>query len=261
MTLPFLATLVGLGFAGAFVAGLLGVGGAVVMIPLLLYGPPALRVGQLDVHAVAGVTMAQVFVAAVSGVLGHWRRGTLHPELTRVGGVAMAGGSALGAVASRVIGETWLLLVFALMATAAVVLLVIPVELIEPPAEVAAVPFSRVRAAVVAGGVGAAAGLVGAGGAFLLVPLLLVVVRVPLRTAIAASLGMTALAATAGFAGKVLTGQVPPLPALAVALGAIPGAQVGVAVGGRLAGARLRQLLVLLVALTAVRLWWDVFRR
>lgn len=40
MTFPFLLTLAALGFVGAFVAGLLGVGGAILMIPLLLSVPP-----------------------------------------------------------------------------------------------------------------------------------------------------------------------------------------------------------------------------
>ena len=45
-------------FTGAFASGLVGVGGAIVMIPLLLYVPPLLGVGSLDIKLVAGVTMA-----------------------------------------------------------------------------------------------------------------------------------------------------------------------------------------------------------
>jgi hypothetical protein len=54
MTLSFAFTLFGLGSLGAFVAGLLGIGGAIVMIPLLLYVPPWLGVGHLTVKAVTG---------------------------------------------------------------------------------------------------------------------------------------------------------------------------------------------------------------
>ena len=69
MTLAFALTLVGLGFSGAIVSGMLGVGGAIVMIPLLLYVPPLLGVGALDMKHVAGVTMVQVFFAAASGIV------------------------------------------------------------------------------------------------------------------------------------------------------------------------------------------------
>jgi len=46
MELPFLGALVALGLGGGFLSGLLGLGGAIFMIPLLLYVPPVLGVGQ-----------------------------------------------------------------------------------------------------------------------------------------------------------------------------------------------------------------------
>ena len=110
----------------------------------------------------------------------------------------------------------------------------------------------------VTGGVGLAAGLVGAGGAFLLVPLLLVVVGVPIRVTIGSSLAITAFAATAGVAGKLATHQVPLVPALLVALGALPGAQLGGLASQRLSGVALKRILFLVIVLTGVRVWWDV---
>ncbi len=264
MTPALAVTLLGLGAAGAFVAGLLGVGGALVMIPLLLYVPPLLGVGALDVKSVAAVTMVQVFVAALSGVAVHRRHRAVDRELTWVGGLAMAVTSFAGALASKYLHDRWLLLVFALMATAAVVLLAVPMGAWLPPPVVptdGAAHFSRTRTVSVAASVGFAAGLVGAGGAFLLVPLLLVVVGVPMRVTIGSSLAITAVAATAGLIGKLVTGQVPPGPALAVALGALPGAQVGAAVSQRLAGPQLRAVLIAFVSLTAFRVWWDVLAR
>src|SRR2546421_11652083 len=101
MTLALALTLLALGFLGAIVAGLVGVGGAIVMIPLLLYGPPLLGVGALDMRAVAGITMVQVFVASVSGMIAHGRHRAVNRRLAIVGGAAMAAGSLAGAVASR----------------------------------------------------------------------------------------------------------------------------------------------------------------
>lgn len=112
-----------------------------------------------------------------------------------------------------------------------------------------------------AGTVGVAAGLVGAGGAFLLVPLLLVVVRVPIRVSIGSSLAITAVAASAGFVGKLITGQIPFGPAAAVALGALPAAQLGAAVSRRLDATQLRIILLIMVVATGARVWWDVLGR
>jgi uncharacterized membrane protein YfcA len=109
--------------------------------------------------------------------------------------------------------------------------------------------------------VGAAAGLVGAGGAFLLVPLLMVVVGLPIRITIGSSLAITALAATAGVAGKVATGQVPLAPSLAVVLGAVPGAQLGAALSRRLSPAGLKRVLFIVIMGSAARVWWDLLGR
>jgi len=247
-----------LGMVGAFVSGLIGVGGAIVMIPLLLYVPPLVGVGRLDIKEVAAITMVQVFAAAVSGVIAHGRHRAVNVRLAATGGVAMAGGSLTGAVASHWMPDAWLLMVFALMVTAAFVLMFLP----PPPPDVTtpaeAREYSRTLTVAVAGAVGLAAGVVGAGGAFLLVPLMLVVVGVPIRVTIGSSLAMTALAATAGIIGKLVTGQVPLGSALVVALGAAPGAQLGALASRRLAGGMLRGILFVVIVLTGVRVWWHV---
>lgn len=260
MTLALALTLLVLGLLGAFVAGLLGVGGAVVMIPFLLYVPPLLGVGRLDVKAVAGVTMTQVLVAAAAGMLAHRRHGAVDTRLAWVGGGWMALGSLVGALVSKFLRDDVLLLVFAVMVTAAAVLILLPTGG-EVVVGAGRVEFSVLRAATVAGGVGVAAGLVGAGGAFLLVPLLLVVVGIPIRVTIGSSLAITALAASAGFVGKLVTGQIPFGPALAVVAGAIPGAWLGAAVSRRMPPLMLRAALLVFVALTAIRVWADVFSR
>src|SRR5438045_6599989 len=125
MTLAFALTLVLLGGVGAFVAGLVGVGGAIVMIPLLLYVPPLLGVGRLDVKTVAAVTMVQVFVAAVSGVIVHRRRRAVRPDLALLGGLAMAVGSLIGAVSSKYADDHTLLLVVGLMTRAELALVIV----------------------------------------------------------------------------------------------------------------------------------------
>jgi uncharacterized membrane protein YfcA len=259
---PALAlTLFVLGSMGAFVAGLLGVGGAIVMIPLLLYVPPLLGVGALDMKSVAGITMVQVFVAAVSGMIAHRRGRAVLMPLVWIGGVSMACGALVGALVSKHTSHRFLLVVFALMATAATGLVAVRIESLELPLFAEHVRFSPFRAALVSLGVGLGAGLVGAGGAFLLVPLLVVAVGVPLRVTIGSSLGITALAAAAGLAGKVITGQVAWSLALTVALGAVPGAQIGAYVSRRLPTRLLKVALFIVVAATTIGTWWDLLTR
>src|SRR3989442_3849891 len=140
-------------------------------------------------------------------------------------------------------------------------LMFVPVDRIDPTPDARQPTFSRPRAALVSGGVGVAAGLVGAGGAFLLVPLLLVVVGVPIRVTIGSSLAITAIAATAGFVGKLVTGQVPLLPTLAVVAAAAPGAQLGALVSRRVPPLARRVAPFVSIATTAVRVWVDLLWR
>jgi hypothetical protein len=92
----------------------------------------------------------------------------------------------------------------------------------------------------------------------LLIPLLVTVVGVPIRVTIGTSLAITAMSAVTGFAGKLITGQIPWGPAVFVALGAVPGAQLGALASRRLSGEWLRRSLLVVVLLTALRVWWDL---
>jgi uncharacterized membrane protein YfcA len=256
---PLLATLVALGSAGAFVAGLTGVGGAIVMVPLLLYVPPWLGTGRLDVHEVTAITMVQVFAAAASGIAGHVREGFVDRELVVTLGAGMMAGSLVGAVSSHWMPPHVLRAVFAGMAAlGAVTMLVLggrrPQTLGAPASQRRAIGFA------LALGVGLLAGAVGAGGGFLLVPLMLYVLHVEPRIAIGSSLAIALAGAVSGLAGKLVTGQVPMWPALSLVAGALPAAQLGAAASRRVPARHLRTLLALIIAAVAVKMWLEILR-
>jgi hypothetical protein len=144
------------------------------------------------------------------------------------------------------------------MTLVALGLMFVPIETVGQPVFAEHVTFSVWRAVAVCLVVGLMAGLVGAGGAFLLVPLLLVFVGIPIRVTIGSSLAITVVAAAAGVVGKLATGQVPLAPTLAVVLGAVPGAQLGAFVSRRLTGRSLRRVLFVVILVSAVRVWWDL---
>src|SRR5262249_62112510 len=123
-------------------------------------------------EAVAGVTMVQVPVAASAGMLAHRRRGAVSSRIVWAGGIAMAVASFVGALVSKCVSGRVLLFVFALMVTTAAALAFVGAgrDAVRGDADAA---FSRLRVGAVAGTVGLAAGLVGAGGGVLLVPVVL----------------------------------------------------------------------------------------
>ena len=106
--------------------------------------------------------------------------------------------------------------------------------------------------------IGFLSGIVGAGGAFLLMPVLVGVIRNPLRLSIGTSLAVTVASALTGFVGKLLTAQVPLGPTLAVVAGGLGGAAIGARLSGRAPVGVLRGVLGALIALTTLRVWADV---
>ena len=261
MTLAFTATLGLLGFAGAFVSGLVGVGGAIVMIPLLYYVPPLLGVGSLPMREVSGVTMVQVLAASAVGAWTHGRHAAVHRGLALRGGMAMAVASLAGAVVSSQLSSRALLSVFAVMATVALPLLAVRPVAADKSATPEGTALSRTLAVVALALIGFASGLVGAGGAFLTVPVMIALLRLPVRLAIGTSLAVTVMSALTGVLGKALTAQIPLGPAGAVMLGSLVGAGVGSRISRRVPVRVLRLVLAGLVALVAVRVWWDVLAR
>jgi hypothetical protein len=258
MTAAFATTLAGLGFAGSFVAGLVGVGGAIVMVPLLYYVPPWLGVGALDMKLVAGVTMGQVLAATAMGTALHGGAGAVHRPLAVVAGTSMAVASLAGALASRYVSSRFLLTVFGVMGLLALVLMFLPLPAESGGSPGGEVAFDRTAAMVYPAAIGVASGLVGAGGAFLLMPVLVGVLRIPFRTSIGTSLAITGASALTGFLGKLATAQVPLWPTLAVVAGGAAGVVVGARLSRRAPTRLLRATLGVLIVLATLRVWTDV---
>ncbi|MBI3464636.1 MAG: sulfite exporter TauE/SafE family protein, partial [Planctomycetes bacterium] len=89
---------VALGVVGGFLAGTLGLGGGIVLAPLLLLVPPLFGHAALDMPTVAGLTMIQSLCATSAAALAHHRQGTVCWELVRWMGGAIGLSSLMGAL-------------------------------------------------------------------------------------------------------------------------------------------------------------------
>ena len=247
--------LVVLAFAGAFLSGLVGVGGAIIMIPLLLFVPPLLGLDDLGIATVAGITMVQVVAASLSGLVGH--RGRIDRPLFVALGPSMVVTSFAGGYASGLVEPIVLEAVFAAMASLAAVMMLTLRGRTAHEVD-GGVAFNRPAAVAAAAAVGFSAGLVGAGGAFFLVPVMLYGLRVPVRVTVATSLAVVAAAGGAGLAGKIAANQVDWFLAALLVIGALPGARLGAAVSRRVSTTRLVGVLGVVIAVVAVRMWIQV---
>lgn len=244
------AVLVALGFVSAFASGLLGVGGAIVLIPLLRFVPPALGLPGYSMAEIAGISIVQVTAAALLGVRAHHRKGAIAWALALPMAIAAGIGAGVGGGASIVVSESVSERLFAALAVLAAVLMILPT----PEAEADGRTPKQLAAMTVAGGVGVISGILGAGGAFLLAPLMRTVLGFPIRKVIGVSLVVVLSGAVMGFLGKAVTGQVLWFPALLTVLGALPAAPLGASISHRLDAKVLRWFLAILIAAAAVRM-------
>ncbi len=98
MTLYLALTLAVLGLTGGFFSGWLGIGGGIIMAPLLLYVPAAIGSGVLDMKVVAGLTVVQSLFATGSGVLAHRKARHVSRPLVLWMGAGITAGSLAGAL-------------------------------------------------------------------------------------------------------------------------------------------------------------------
>ena len=173
-------------------------------------------------------------------------------------GPAMLVGSATGALLSIRVPSRILLAMFAALALAAAVLMLLP----KAEADVDMKPESITYPVPLAIGVpfllGGFLGMVGQGGAFILIPFMLYVLRVPTRLALGSSLGIILYSTTAGLAGKLITGQVALAPALTLLSGSVLGGVIGGLCSGQLPARLLRFTLASIIGGTALRIWYEL---
>lgn len=197
MAISWVITIFIIGFVGSFVSGMLGIGGAIIKYPMLLYIPSLLGFTAFTAHEVSGISAVEVLFASIAGVWAYRKGGYLNKSLIIYMGGAILVGSFIGSFGSRYLSEAGVNIVYGILALIAAIMMFIPKKQIDekPMNEVT---FNKSVAAILAFIVGIGSGIVGAAGGFLLVPIMLVVLRIPTRMTIATSLAITLISSVGG---------------------------------------------------------------
>ncbi len=242
-----------LGVFTGFISGMLGIGGGIIMAPLLLYVPEWLGFTPLSMKVVAGLTIVQGLVACLSGALTHSKFHFVSKQLTLWMGSTIFFTALIGGAAAEHVPNTLLLMIFATMAMLAAVLIFIPTQSDSENPDIALFSFNRLKSVVTAGSVGLLGGLVGQGGSFILIPLMTSFMQVPTRIAIGSNLAIVLLSSLAAFLGKALTGQIVWSLTVPIVLTAIPAAYLGSLASRRVPVAALRIILAICIGMAAIR--------
>lgn len=260
------AAYLGIGLLVGFAAGLLGIGGGVVMVPLLVlvfraHGMPAEHV----LHLALGTALAAMMFTSVSSMRAHHTHGGVDWNIARAMAPGMLAGSfaaalVAGFIPTRPLAVGFTVLVF--YAATQILLDLKPPGSRELPGSTGLFTAGTV--------IGAISSLLAAGGAFLTIPFL-AWCKVPLRRAIGTAAANGLPIAIAGTAGYLIQGwRVPDLPSPSLGYVYLPAlalvvttsmlaAPIGARIAHRLPIKMLRRMFAVLLYVFALRMLAGVW--
>lgn len=258
MDWTYLLALLIIGLSVSVFSGLLGIGGAIIVIPALYYLPPLFGLPGMDMLTVSALSMVQVLVTAISGGIAHSKNKFVSKPVVQYIGISILVTSFIGAYLSKFANNQILLYLFAGLCLVASIVMLLPKKNIDADVSPEKVSFNKPLAVIGSGMIGLLAGLVGMGGGFILSPFMLNILGIPTRITVGSSLFIILLSASAGFIGKLAAGYINWPYAVALAIGAVPGAQIGAKLSHLLKAKTLRHLLAAAIYLMAFKIWLEV---
>lgn len=190
------------GIVGGLLSGMLGIGGGIIVVPLLIYLLPLMGIdSHLVVPMAVGTSLATIVVTTLSGAYAHHRHGMILWSWVRLIAPFMVLGGVAGAVLGVYIEPAMLQRIFA------TVLLLLSARMIwkiQPRAADKKVRRLPVRMWSV--GIGGVSSLVGIGGGALVVPLLHYF-QVTMRHAVAVAAVCSVLLGVVGTLSYAVLGQ------------------------------------------------------
>jgi uncharacterized membrane protein YfcA len=264
-----------MGAAVGFVSGMFGIGGGFLMTPLLIF------IGIAPAVAVASVA-SHIAASSFSGAISYWRRRAIDPALAVVLLTGGTIGTALGVwtfTQLRALGQLDLMIALSYVALLTTVgglmfweglrammrtrrgvaaprrshgwIHGLPLKMRFKRSKIYLSVMPVVVVGVVIGFIGAVMGI---GGGFILVPIMIYLLRVPTSTVVGTSMVLTLVTMTFATLLHAITNHlVDVVLALILMVGGVTGAQFGARAGQKIRGEQLRLLLGLLVLAVGIR--------
>lgn len=263
----WLVPLLGLtGILAGVLAGLLGVGGGIVVVPVLYLLFSYLDIDpEVRMHVAVGTSLATIIPTSIRSVRGHARRGAFDGDIFRRWAPAIFLGAVAGTAIATAVDFAVLTGTFAMIA----LLVALQMGLGNPAWRLADSLPGPGGATLLGAVIGGLSAMMGIGGGTLSVPTLSLF-GVPIHRAVGTASGfgiVISLPAVLGFAwgGWGLTGLPPGSLGYVNLLGLaliVPATLLSVPLGVRLAHALdprgLRRAFAVFLGLTAARMLWDV---
>lgn len=230
--------LLAFGVLAGFLSSLLGIGGGIVMVPVLHY------VLKFEWHEAAALSLVAIAAQSPTGILQHRRRGAVKAAVAiplAVGGVA---GVYVGALLEPRITVPWLKFTFALL------MLLAALRMVRPALHERFHTQNVVVLLLLGVAAGVASKLLGIGGGLVTVPVL-TLLGTPIHVAVGSSLVPVFTNAAVASAVNIWQG-LQWTPAVPMAVGGLLGVPLGARSAHALPAARLKQVFAAGLTLAAI---------
>ncbi len=238
-----------IGIFGGFISGLVGIGGAIIIYPMLLLLPPLVGLPTYSAYIASGLTSSQVFFSTLSGSFKAYKNKDFSRTLVLNMGSGMIIGSILGAILANLINVQFVNMVYIIIALLALILMFIKVA-----PSTSHIKFNRLLLITIGGIIGLVSGIVGAGGAFIIIPVLLVIFKLPMNTVVTNSIVIAFISSIGAFIIKLLQGYIPVNSAISLILGSILFTPLGMKIGQKIPDYIQKMIVSILIVIAIIKL-------
>ncbi len=257
MDISWIIMLFAIGSVGSFVSGMVGIGGSIIKYPMLLYIPPLLGFMAFNAQEVSAISAVQVFFATLAGMFAFRKGGYINKALVFSMGIAIVVGSFVGGYGSKFMSNDAINLTYAILALIAGIMMFLPKKGKEDE-DFTKLQFNKTLAAIMAALIGIVSGIVGAAGAFITIPVMLVILKIPTRVAIASSLAITFISSIGSTVGKFLGGHMLLIPSIVMVVASTIASPIGAKVSKKINTKVLQWILAALIFATVIKIWLDI---
>lgn len=264
--LPLVLALIATGLVAGLIAGLLGVGGGIVLVPVLdLALQRAGFPSDASLHVAVATSLATIIPTSIASSRAHHRRDAIDLEIARAWAPGMVAGGLAGSLLAAVAPSAVLSGVFGLVAALVALKMALPLDHLRWRAQVPRGWSGN----LIAGMIGTVSSLLGIGGGTLSVPAM-TLTGAPIHRAVGTAALFGLLLSVPGTLGYLVSGPDIPLPGLTVgyvnfiALAIVaPVSALAAPIGAKLAHAidrrRLSQVFGAFLILVATRMLYRTF--
>lgn len=241
--------------AGIFVgieSGMLGMGGGSILVPVLLF------IFQLPIKEAIGTSLCIIVLTAFSGIIVHWKEKQVHLKLAVVMTLTGVIGAQLGSYLNKIIPDNIIKLIFTIVVIIFGFKMWIGTNNEEKEVSTAnntstsSIKFNKLLALILGLIAGTASGLLGIGGALIMLPTMHIFLRIPMNICVGTSLFVVFFNSLSGAFGYIARGDTNLKLAILIAVGSVAAAPFGAKLSVKISREKLRKIFAVVLLLAGI---------